>query len=433
MKLGLSVRYLGYHLAAWRHPEFNPANITRYEAYRDIAIKAEAAKLDMIFFADGLAVRADDKPEGSLSHDMRNADLDPTTLLPAIATATQRIGLVATSSTTYNEPYITARRYATLDQISGGRSGWNVVTSWSEHEALNFSRTENLPKAERYARAKEFVEVVCGLWNSFDADAFTHDKAGGQFYDPAKMHVLDHKGTYFQVRGPLTSGRSPQGRPVIVQAGASDQGRDIAAQYADVVYAVAQTIEEAKAFYDDIKARAKAFGRTGNAPLIMPALAFYVAETREAAQAKLDELQALIDPKAGLALLYTYAGDLSCYDLDAPIPDDHFTDTISLGGGLLKMARDKKMTIRQLYEHIAAGFTVRYVVGTGKEIADDMQAWIEAGAADGFNLCPPILPQSLDDFITHVLPELRARGLFREEYEASTLRGNLGLGDGSDL
>ena len=427
MKLGLSMRYLGYHMAAWRHPAFDPASITSFQAYRDIAIKAEAAKLDMIFFADGLGVRADDTPAGSLSHDMRNADLDPQTLLPAIAPFTQHIGLVATASTTYSEPYHVARKYATLDQISGGRAGWNVVTSWSEQEALNFSRTENLPKDQRYARAKEFVQVVTGLWNSFDADAFTHDKASGQFYDPDKMHVLDHKGTYFQVRGPLTAGRSPQDRPVIVQAGASDQGRDIAAQYADVVYSVAQTIEEAKAYYDDIKARAATYGRTNNAPLIMPALAFYVAETHEAAQAKLDHLQALIDPLAGMALLYTYAGDLSAYDIDAPIPDEHFTDRISIGGGLLKVARDQKLTIRQLYERIAAGFTVRVVVGTPAEIVDDMQAWIEAGAADGFNLCPPILPQSLDDFIALILPELQRRGLFRTEYESTTLRGNLGL------
>ncbi len=427
MKLGLSMRYLGYHLAAWRHPDFDPASITSFEAYRDIARKAEDAKLDMIFFADGLGVRSEDKPEGSLSHDVRNADLEPLTLLSAIAATTSRIGLVATSSTTYNEPYHVARRYASLDMISHGRAGWNVVTSWSEQEALNFNRTENLPKDERYDRAEEFVEVVCGLWNSFDAGAFTHDKQSGQFYDPARMHVLNHKGKHFQVRGPLTSGRTPQGRPLIVQAGASDKGRDIAAQYADVVYTVSQNVEEARAFYADMKARAAQYGRTGNAPLIMPALAFYVGETREAAQAKLDELQALIDPLAGLAQLYNFTGDLSGYDLDKPIPEEHFTDRISIGGGLLKKARDTGMTIRQLYEHMAAGFTVRYVVGTPAEIVDDMQHWMETGAADGFNLCPPILPQSLDDFVTLILPELHRRGLFRTEYEGETLRENLGL------
>ncbi|WP_199224770.1 LLM class flavin-dependent oxidoreductase [Falsochrobactrum shanghaiense] len=427
MKLGLSMRYLGYHLAAWRHPDFDPASITRFEAYRDIARKAEEAKLDMIFFADGLAVRNEAKPEGSLSHDMRNADLEPLTLLSAIAATTSHIGLVATSSTTYNEPYHIARRYASLDMISHGRAGWNVVTSWSEQEALNFNRTENLPKDERYDRAQEFVEVVCGLWNSFEADAFTHDKKTGQFYDPTKMHVLDHKGKHFQVRGPLTSGVTPQGRPLIVQAGASDKGRDIAAQYADVVYSVAQNIDEARAFYSDIKARAAQQGRKNNAPLIMPALAFYVGETREAAQAKFDALQALIDPLAGLAQLYSFAGDLSGYDLDKPIPEDHFTDKISIGSGLLKQARETGMTIRQLYEQVAAGFTVRYVIGSAEEIVDDMQHWMETGAADGFNLCPPILPNSLDDFIEFILPELRRRGLFRTEYEGKTLRENLGL------
>lgn len=427
MKLGLSMRYLGYHLAAWRHPDFDPASITRFEAYRDIARKAEEAKLDMIFFADGLAVRNEAKPEGSLSHDMRNADLEPLTLLSAIAATTSHIGLVATSSTTYNEPYHIARRYASLDMISHGRAGWNVVTSWSEQEALNFNRTENLPKDERYDRAQEFVEVVCGLWNSFEADAFTHDKKTGQFYDPTKMHVLDHKGKHFQVRGPLTSGVTPQGRPLIVQAGASDKGRDIAAQYADVVYSVAQNVDEARAFYSDIKARAAQQGRKNNAPLIMPALAFYVGETREAAQAKFDALQALIDPLAGLAQLYSFAGDLSGYDLDKPIPEDHFTDKISIGSGLLKQARETGMTIRQLYEQVAAGFTVRYVIGSAEEIVDDMQHWMETGAADGFNLCPPILPNSLDDFIEFILPELRRRGLFRTEYEGKTLHENLGL------
>lgn len=427
MKLGLSMRYLGYHLAAWRHPDFDPASITRFEAYRDIARKAEEARLDMIFFADGLAVRNEAKPEGSLSHDMRNADLEPLTLLSAIAATTSHIGLVATSSTTYNEPYHIARRYASLDMISHGRAGWNVVTSWSEQEALNFNRTENLPKDERYDRAQEFVEVVCGLWNSFEADAFTHDKKTGQFYDPTKMHVLDHKGKHFQVRGPLTSGVTPQGRPLIVQAGASDKGRDIAAQYADVVYSVAQNVDEARAFYSDIKARAAQQGRKNNAPLIMPALAFYVGETREAAQAKFDALQALIDPLAGLAQLYSFAGDLSGYDLDKPIPEDHFTDKISIGSGLLKQARETGMTIRQLYEQVAAGFTVRYVIGSAEEIVDDMQHWMETGAADGFNLCPPILPNSLDDFIEFILPELRRRGLFRTEYEGKTLRENLGL------
>ncbi|MFD2250173.1 FMN-dependent oxidoreductase (nitrilotriacetate monooxygenase family) [Pseudochelatococcus lubricantis] len=427
IKLGLSMRYLGYHIAAWRHPDFDPGSLSRFEAYRDIAQKAEAEKLDMIFFADGLAVRSEDKPAGSLSHDMRNAELEPITLLSAIAAVTSRIGLVATASTTYNEPYHVARKYASLDHISGGRAGWNVVTSWSEQEALNFSRISNLPKDERYDRALEFVEVVRGLWDSFEEDAFTHDKTSGQFYDPDKRHVLDHKGKFFQVRGPLTSARPPQGHPLIVQAGASDQGRNIAAQYADVVYTVSHSVEEAREFYADLKARAAHFGRRDNAPLIMPALAFYVGETTAQAQAKLDELQRLIDPLAGLALLYTYVGDLSAYDIDKPIPEEHFANGISIGSSLIKRARDEGLTIRQLYELIGAGYTVRYVVGTAEEIVDDMQLWVESGAADGFNLCPPILPHSLDDLSAFILPELRRRGLFRTEYEGRTLRENLGL------
>ncbi|WP_367193137.1 LLM class flavin-dependent oxidoreductase [Amorphus sp. 3PC139-8] len=427
MKLGLSMRYLGYHVAAWRHPDFDPSSLTRFDVYREIAQKAEAEKLDMIFFADGLAVRGADVPEGALSHDMRNAELEPLTLLSAIAAVTQHIGLVATASTTYNEPYHVARKYASLDHISNGRAGWNVVTSWSDQEALNFNRVGNLPRDERYDRALEFVEVVCGLWNSFEPDAFTHDKATGQFYDPEKLHVLNHSGRFFQVRGPLTSAHTPQGRPLIVQAGASDKGRDIAARYADVVYTVALDVEEARAFYADLKARAAHYGRPNNAPLIMPGITLYVGATREEAQAKFDELQSLIDPLAGLAMLYNFCGDLSGYDLDQPLPDDFSSDKISISGSMVEKAKREKTTIRQMYERAAAGFTGRYFVGTAEEIVDDMQHWLESGAADGFNICPPMLPQGMDDLSRFILPELRRRGLFRNEYGGHTLRENLGL------
>lgn len=427
MKIGLSMRYLGYHVAAWRHPDFDPAALTRFDVYRDVAKKAEAAKLDMIFFADGLAVRGEDLPVGALSHDMRNADLEPLTLLSAIAAVTEHVGLVATASTTYNEPYHVARRYASLDHISGGRAGWNVVTSWSDQEARNFNRVTNLPKDERYDRAAEFVDVVLGLWNSFEADAFTHDKATGQFYDPEKLHVLDHAGRFFQVRGPLTSARTPQGRPLIVQAGASDKGRDIAARHADVVYTVSLDVEEARTFYADLKSRAAKYGRTGGAPLIMPGLTPYVGATRAEAKAKFDELQSLIDPLAGLAMLYNFCGDLSGFDLDAPLPDDYTSDRISISGSMIEKARREKLTIRQMYENAAAGFTGRYLVGTAEDIVDDMQHWVETGAADGFNICPPMLPQGMDDLARFILPELRRRGLFREDYTGRTLRENLGL------
>lgn len=427
MRLGLSMRYHGYHVAAWRHPDYKPGCNVDFTSYRDIARAAEAEKLDMIFFADGVAVRGEDKPEGALSHDMRNAELEPLTLLSAIAATTERIGLVATASTTYNEPFHIARKYASLDHISGGRAGWNVVTSWSDQEALNFNRAENLPREERYARAAEFVRVAKGLWDSWDEDAFTRDKATGQFYDPAKMHVLNHHGEHFQVRGPLNSCRTPQGRPLIVQAGASNQGRDIAAEHADVVYSVSQNVEDARAFYADLKARAAEFGRKDNAPLIMPGITIYTGATKEEAQARFDELQALIDPLAGLSMLYAFCGDLSAYPLDGPVPEHLFEGKITIGSGLLAKARAEKLTIRQLYEAAAAGFTGRYIIGTAETVVDDLQHWFETGAADGFNICPPLLPQGMEDMSRFILPELRRRGLFRTEYEGATLRANLGL------
>ncbi|QDL94624.1 LLM class flavin-dependent oxidoreductase (plasmid) [Paroceanicella profunda] len=429
MSLGLSMRYHGYHVAAWRHPDYVPGCNVDFSAYRDVARHAEAEKLDMIFFADGVAVRGTDTPEGALSHDMKNAELEPLTLLSAIAACTSDIGLVATASTTYNEPYHVARKYASLDHISGGRAGWNVVTSWSDQEALNFNRTENLAREERYARAAEFVDVVKGLWRSWEADAFTHDKAGGQFYDPAKLHVLNHKGPFFQVRGPLNSCRTPQGEPVIVQAGASNQGRDIAARHAHVVYSVSQTVEHAREFYADLKARAAGMGRTGAAPLIMPGITLYVGATQEEAQAKFDTLQALIDPLAGLALLYTFCGDLSGHDVDGPVPFDALPQggIISIGAGLLAEAKAGNLTIRQLYERVAAGFTGRFLIGTPESIVDDMQMWFETGAADGFNICPPMLAQGMQDMSDYILPELRRRGLFRTDYPGTTLRETLGL------
>lgn len=427
MRLGLSMRYNGYHIAAWRHPDFRPDSNVDFESYLSVARKAEAAKLDMIFFADGVAVRGVDKPAGAMSRDMKNAELEPLTLLSGIAACTSRVGLIATASTTYNEPFHVARKYASLDHISKGRAGWNVVTSWSDQEAQNFNRVANLDKDERYDRAAEFVAVVKGLWNSWDADAFVRDKASGQFYDPSKMRVLDHKGRFFSVRGPLNSCRTPQGEPVIVQAGASAKGRDIAAEHAHVVYTNSLDIEEARSFYADMKDRAASYGRPVGFPLIMPGVTLYLGATRAEAQAKFDELQALIDPIAGLALLSMFCGDLSGYDIDKPLPPDFFNDQISIAGNVLGKARRENLTIRQMYEDVAAGFTGRYLIGTAEDIADDLQHWFETGAADGFNICPPILPHGIDDLATFLLPELRKRGLFRSEYEATTLRGNLGL------
>lgn len=248
IKLGLSMRYVGYHAAAWRHPEADPGAASKFAHFRRVAQVAEAAKFDMLFLADGIGIRARDEPAGSLCRSAQNAELEPLTLLSALAAVTQHIGLVATASTTYNEPFHVARKYASLDQISGGRAGWNVVTSWSDAEARNFNRDAHLGYDERYERAAEFVEVVKGLWDSWEDDAFLHDKASGIFFDPSKLHVLAHEGKHFRVRGPLSVARTPQGRPLLVQAGASEQGLAIAAASADVVYSAHQDLAAAKAY-----------------------------------------------------------------------------------------------------------------------------------------------------------------------------------------
>lgn len=429
MKLGLSLRYLGYHGAAWRLPGVPADGASQFSYFLESARKAEAAKFDTIFFADGLAVRGSDNPPGVLSRDMKNVELEPLTLLSAIAACTSKIGLVATASTSYNQPYHVARKYASLDHISGGRAGWNVVTSWSQQEAWNFNRDEHIGYDDRYEMAEEFVDVVAGLWDSWDADAFVHDKKSGQFYDEAKMHVLDHKGRFFKVRGPLTAARTPQGRPLIFQAGASETGRRLGARVADVLYANALTFEAAKEYYTDMKARAEAFGRDPSQLLIMPGITLYIGRTMAEAQAKFDALQALIDPLTGLGVLWPFFGDLTGHDLDGPVPAPVNPTVRSMADNLYALAQDQGMSIRQLYQHAASANSQRYLIGTPQSLADDMQHWLEGGAADGFNICPAAMPESLDDFVSLLLPELRRRGLVREEYDAGTLRGNLGLAE----
>jgi len=425
MRIGLSMRYTGYHMAAWRHPDVPADGAINFRYFLDTARKAEAARLDMIFFADGVGVRASDSPKGSLVRDSKNAELEPLTLLAAIGSHTSHIGLVATASTTYNEPFHIARKYASIDHISGGRAGWNVVTSWSQQEAWNFSRDEHLGYEERYERADEFVEVVKKLWDSWEDDAFIRDKETGIFYDESRLHMPNHKGKHFSVRGPLNSARTPQGRPIIVQAGAAEAGREIAAKNADIVYSASFNISAAKEYYVDLKSRLKKHGRTDDQLLIMPGLTTYVGKTRQEAQDKYDRLQELIDPTSGLSVLFSTLGDLSGYDIDGPVPDVTSGAVNSIAQGLIEMAKRDNLTIRQLYKLRASGG--RQLIGTAEDIVDDMEKWFREGAADGFNLCPAILPGGLDDFVGLILPELRKRGLFRTEYESSTLRGNLGL------
>ncbi|MBL6455295.1 LLM class flavin-dependent oxidoreductase [Belnapia sp. T6] len=427
IKLGLSMRYLGYHAAAWRHPEADPGAASKLSHFLRIAQTAEAAKLDMLFLADGIGLRTRDDPPGALCRSHQTAELEPLTLLSALSGMTSRIGLVATASTTYNEPFHIARKWASLDHLSGGRAGWNVVTSWSEAEAWNFNRDQHMEYDLRYERAAEFVEVVKGLWDSWEGDALVHDKDSGIFFDQSKLHVLDHKGKHFKVRGPLTITRTPQGRPILVQAGASEQGLEIAARSADVVYSASHTVEAARDYYANLKGRLAKYGRGWDDLKVMPGMTYFVGRTQAEAQAKLDQLNDLVAPELGLSYLYSQMGDLSGYPVDGPVPEPKDPRVRSMARMGLELARRESLSIRQLYSRIAAGFGGRVVVGTPESIVDDMEEWVSAGAADGFNICPPVLPVGLDDFVELVLPELRRRGMFRTEYEGTTLRENLGV------
>jgi alkanesulfonate monooxygenase len=427
IRLGVSMIGMGYHLAAWRHPEASAGGNMELQHAVRVAQAAERGLLDMAFLADGVGIRFNDVPAGSLSRVCKNVQFEPLTLLSALAMVTSRVGLVATASTTYNEPYHVARKFASLDHISGGRAGWNVVTSATDMEAQNFGLDGAPAKGGRYDRAAEFVEVVKGLWDSWEDDAFLRDKEAGLNYDPSKVHVLNHEGAHFRVKGPLNVQRTPQGRPIIVQAGASDQGRELAAATADVIYAAAQTIEDARAYYDDVKGRMARYGREPGQLRIMPGIMAVPGRTRQEAQDSYDVLQELVQPVVGLGALANYLGDLSGHDLDGPVPEPANRRDHSRGQIFLDMARRGNLSIRQLYLSIAGGNGHRMVVGTPADIADAMQEWFEGGAADGFNLLPTWLPGGLDDVVDMVIPELQRRGLYRTAYEGRTLRENLGL------
>lgn len=429
MHIGMSIRGLGYHPAAWRHPDVPADGTLRFEHYAQSAVLAEQGKCDLIFFADGIGVRERDIPKGSLARmGYELVEMEPMTLLPALAVVTRHIGLVTTASTTYNEPFNIARKFATLDWISNGRAGWNVVTSWSEAEARNFGREQQLDYDTRYARAAEFVEVVRGLWDSWEDDALVYEKANARFFDEAKLHVLDHRGRFFNVRGPLNVARPPQGHPVVVQAGASEQGRELAAETADLVYAIHATKAAGQAFYADIKGRMAKHGRSHEDLKILPALRPVVGRTRAEAQAKFDRLQELLDPLVGLNRLNNAFGDLSGYPLDGPVPLDELETAgiKSISRQLIERVRREQPTIRQLYAQVAGmgGFGL---IGTPDDIVDVMQDWFEGEACDGFNITPTHLPDGCRDFVELVTPELQRRGLFRREYEGRTLRENLKL------
>ena len=427
IKLGLSMFRMGYHVAAWRHAAVRSDGSMRFDYFRRIVETAERGLFDLVFMADELAVRGSDTPPGALCRAPNAAELEPITLLAALSAVTTRIGLVATGSTSYSEPYNLARQFLSLDHLSGGRAGWNAVTSWGAEDALNFGHLSAPDYGLRYERASEFVSVVKKLWNTWEPDAFVRDKASGIFYDPRKLHVANHKGKYFAVRGPLNVARSPQGEPVVFFAGESEPGRDIAAAMADVVFTAQQDLAAAKAYYASIKGRLSRFGRAEDELIVMPGLMAIVGATRDEAQAKYDELRALIDPIVGLASLYDQLGDLSGYPLDGPVPQPRDPKFKSRAELIYKLAHRENYTIRELYVALGFGRGHRVVIGTPVDIVDQMAHWVSEQAADGYNVIPTHLPSAIDDFVGLVVPELQRRGLFRLGYEGSTLRQNLGL------
>jgi len=365
----------------------------------------------------------------SMLHDSHCAWIEPFTLMCTLAQHTKNIGLVCTSTSTYDQPYLLARRFASLDVTSGGRAGWNLITSSNRNEAFSFGYDEHVEKNTRYRRAWEFAHVVRGLWNSYDNGAFVRDKESGLFLDRDKLQILEHKGEFFKVRGPLNVPPSPQGEPLLVQAGASEDGRELAAATAEAVFAASLTIEHAKEFYTDVKRRMLAYGRDPDSLKIMPGISINIGATRAEAEAKFEQLQDLIVPEVGLQLLSArLAFDLTGYDINGPLPEFEITPA---GGSraqlMVDAARRHNFTIKQLYQHVAGARGHLQVNGTAKDVADVMEQWVAEKACDGFNVMPPVFPDSLVDFVDHVIPELQRRGLFRTQYEASTLRGNLGL------
>jgi len=430
LRLGAFLYPSGHHIAAWRHPEAQADAGVNFRHYVKLAQAAEAAKFDLVFLADGVGTRGDNVEFLSRTAHSYVAQFEPITLLSALAAVTEHVGLVATASTSFNEPYHVARKFASLDHISGGRAGWNLVTSSNEHEAKNFNRDKHFEHAERYERAIEFAEVVEGLWDSWEDDAFLRDKDQGRFFDPERRHVLDHKGRFFQVRGPLNVARSPQGHPVVVQAGSSEAGRDLAARTAEVIFTAQQTLEDAIDFYSDVKGRLAQYGRHPDDLKIMPGVFPIVGRSESEAREKFEQLQALIDPKVGLALVSGLTGgfDLSGYPLDGPIPELPETNASKSRQLLtLELARRENLTIRQLYLRVAGARGHWQLVGTPAQIVDQLEERFVKGGADGYNVMPPVLPAGLDDFVELVIPELRRRGLFRSEYEGRTLHDNLGL------
>ncbi|CAN5778907.1 LLM class flavin-dependent oxidoreductase [soil metagenome] len=422
MILGLFMHTAGYHEAGWRHPDAQSATESLAHLTQ-IAQIAERGKLHMLFFGDGLSTSA-------TTHPSMLARLEPLTALSALAVQTKHIGLAASATTTFNEPYNVARIFASLDHISGGRAGWNVVTSGTPRDAGNFSRSEHLAHDLRYERAEEFFDVVTGLWDTWEEGALVREKERGVYVDVDRLYPQGHRGAHFQVAGPLNVSRPPQGHPVIIQAGSSVPGQALAARIADLVFTAQYDQSEAQAFYRGIKAQVVAHGRRGEHALVLPGLMPIVGRTLDEAHSRFEQLQGWVDPRGALAALSLRMGtDMSRYELDAPVPAGlpDSNGMLSRARLLSRRGRLDGMTLRELHRLVAGTNGHHVVIGTPESIADEMQSWVDTKAADGFNLVMPYFQTCLVDFVDLVVPILQKRGLFRIEYAGNTLRANLGL------
>ncbi|WP_374723758.1 LLM class flavin-dependent oxidoreductase [Calidifontibacillus erzurumensis] len=427
LALGAFINLPGHHVASWRHPEAEVRKITDLSYLTEIAKIAERGKFDNLFFADVFG-------QPILENSHSGLKLDPVIIISALAAVTKHIGLTATLTTSYNDPFHVARKFAAIDHLSNGRAAWNVVTSANEREALLFGRDEHYAHAERYERADEFVDVVKKLWFSIDREALVIDKESGRYYDLNKVNEVHHEGKFFKVKGTLDAPSTPQGHPVIVQAGSSEAGKELAAKTAEVVFTAWQTLEDAQKFYRDLKGRMSKYGRDPEDLKIMPGAFIVVAKTEEEAKAKHEQLNNYITPDVGLAYLSNFTGtDLSNYDFDGPIPDfqgqQHDRTNPNIRANIIKGIVERKglKTLRELYNNIAGARGHREIVGTPTQVADQLQEWFENEAADGFNIMAPTFPQGLIDIVELVIPELQRRGIFKTEYKGTTLRENLGL------
>ncbi|MBA2938639.1 LLM class flavin-dependent oxidoreductase [Paenibacillus sp. CGMCC 1.16610] len=424
IKLGAILHGVGGNISGWRHPDAITDASVNFELYKKWTLKAEEGKFDFVFIADGLYIT-----EKSIPHFLNR--FEPITILSALAGISSKIGLVGTLSTSYSEPFTVARQFGSLDVISGGRAGWNVVTSPLEGSALNYGKREDQhpAHAERYRIANEYLEVTTGLWDSWEDDAFVRDKEKGVFFDPSKLHTLNHKGEFFSVKGPLNVARSKQGQPVIFQAGASEDGKNFAAKVANAIFTGQETLEDAQKYYADVKGRAKALGRNPDEIVILPGIGPIVGRTQEEAERKYQEIASLTSIDKALDFLGRFYEhhDFSQYPLDEPFPELGDLGRNSFQSATDKMkawAKAEGLTLRQVALQVATPKPT--FLGTPEVIADKLQAWFEEGGADGF-IVGSSTPQGLEDFVELVVPILQERGLFREEYEADTLRGNLGL------